>query len=75
MIYRAIAVVGIFLSLAGVILLWRSSPSGNSLGAYANDALLRQIANQNRRLRRRQIFAQTLIFVGSACQIPLIFFA
>lgn len=70
--YKIFALIGIFLSLVGAILLWRSSPSGSGLGAYANSELLQQIAAQSRRMRRRQNVAIALVVAGAFLQVPLV---
>jgi hypothetical protein len=72
MTYKVFALVGIFFSLAGAILLWRSSPSSSGLGAYASSDLLQQIAAQGRRMQRRQNVAIALVVVGAFLQVPLL---
>ena len=75
MVYKVVAIVGVFLGLLGAVLLTRASPSGYALGAYANDAILQQVAVQNRRMQRRQRLAIVLIVVGALLQVPCILFA
>ena len=70
--YKIFALIGIFLSLVGAILLWRSSPSGSGLSAYASSELLQQIAAQGRRMRRRQNIAIALVIAGAFLQVPLV---
>lgn len=56
------------LTLAGGILLWKSSPSGYAPPFYANAEILKKLGETNRKLKKRQHIAICLIIFGAFLQ-------
>lgn len=66
---KAIAALGIILSLIGTILLWVGSPSGYPPPAYMNIELINRLRKNNGLMRIKQKTAISLMTVGAFFQI------
>ncbi len=72
MLPRLLAILGMTLTAAGTVMLWRSSPAGYALSGYGSPAVLDAVAKNNRRMSRTQKLAVASIIIGTGLQVPLV---
>ena len=71
MLIKYLAIVGLFFTAIGTILLWRSSPAGYSPGFFwFDEKATKEVVKNNKHMARGQQIGIVLILAGSALQIP-----
>lgn len=75
MLIKYLAIVGLFFTAIGTILLWRSSPAGYIPGSYyLDEETTKEVVKNNNHMARGQKIAIVLILAGSALQTPSVIY-